>query len=591
MNKEILNRFWRYRENPRQFIEQFFHIETTPERIQGLLHRNIKPIRGKIYPFYFSKDQEILYEHFIKQRQQRKPVRLIVLKSRQQCSSTLWAAILFAETILNPNVKSLLIGNLENISLEIFAKINLFYSDLPKELQPTILTGQWAKRKVIFDNKNGTGLHSQIRVDVSGNKDAGAGTTPTHFLASEVARWFYPEEIMLSVMPGIPKEHGSVIILESTAQGYGNYFHQQYLLAKSKKTDFEAVFLPWYICRYYQKPLDKKWFDIPIDSEVDYQPEQELKKRYNLSDEQLYWRRQTIDNDCQGDPLKFMQEYPSDDNEAFISTEMNVFNVRKLQELSCRSYCCKGQKGDIKNNRFIPTFDGYWEIWEAPQEKSTYIFGVDSGTGIQNGDPNVTIVLRADTLDQVAEYHSHTDASIYAQDIIEGAKYFNNAFIIIEITGTGGGATLERIKDNYFNLYRWEKIDEFGKVITSKLGFETGAYTKGLLIQDIKDYINFDLGKIRSKVLISELMSYLKYANGKMEAANNCYDDRVMALGLCLRAYRSNQRRWETPLKKETKINNDYTYNLEEQVIYVPFKNRDKGEPLNQIIKTPYGNF
>lgn len=586
MKQQILNKIKKYKENPQSFIEQFFHIETTPERIKGLLGQDIQPIRGKIYPFYFSEEQKILYQHFISQRQQRKPIRLVVLKSRQQCSSTLWAALLFAEAILNTNIKGLLIANLESISLEIFGKIRLFYSDLPKELQPVIQSGQWARRKVIFDNKSGTGLRSQIRVDVSGNKDAGAGSTPTHFLATEVARWFFPEDIMLSVMPGIPKEHGTMIILESTARGYGNYFHQQYLMAKSNKTDFKAIFLPWFICKYYQKPLDSRWFDIPLDSEEYYQPERMLKEKYNLSDEQLYWRRFTIDNDCQGEPLNFMQEYPSDDIEAFVSTDMNIFNARKLQEISCRSYCHEGEKGDIKNNTFIPTFDGYWELWELPQTGITYIFGIDSGTGIVGGDPNTTIVIRADNLDQVAEIHCHTDASIYSQIIIEGAKFFNNAFLIIEITGSSGGALLERIKDKYYNLYLWERIDEFGKVITSKLGFETSSFTKQLLIQDIKDYINQDLGKIRSKALISELMTYIQHSDGKSGAASGCYDDRVMALGLCLRAYRSNQRRWEAFLKPKVNREDIYKFDSETRILTIP---RYEREQIYNQITTPYG--
>jgi len=586
MKQEILDKIRLYRADPRIFIEQFFHIETTAERIRGLLQRDISPIRGSIYPFYFSEDQKILYQHFIRQRRQRRPVRLIILKSRQQCSSTLWAAILFAEAILNPNVKGLLLANLEHIGREIFSKINLFYSDLPKMLQPTIKLSE--KRNLVFDNKEGTGLRSQIRVEVSANTDAGAGTSLTHFLGSEVARWFFPEKLMQSLMPGISKSANSMVVLESTARGYGNYFHLQYLDAKEGRTDFEAVFLPWFICKYYAKPLDTKWFDIPLDSEERYQPERELKARYSLTDEQLYWRRNTIDNECQGDPLKFIQEYPSNDIEAFISADMNVFNIRKLQELACRSYCHKGEKGDIRDNRFIPAYDGYWEIWEAPQPGVSYIFGVDSGTGIVGGDPNATVVLRADTLDQVAELHCHTDASTYSTAIVEGAKYYNNAFVIIEINGTSGGAVLERVKDKYYNLYLWETIDKFGKVVTNRLGWVTGRFTKPLLIQDARDYINQDLGKIRSPALIAELMSYLEHANGTIGAATGCYDDRAMAFMLCLRAYNSHQRRWESALKPNIAPTHVYEYNEATQTLTVPYRPRYQ-QGIEQINITPYG--
>ncbi|MEW6095782.1 MAG: hypothetical protein AB1567_04550 [bacterium] len=582
---EIKVKLKEYRDDPKQFIERFLHIETTPGRIQSLLHRDIKAIRGKIYPFYFSEEQKILYNIFIKQRQQRKPVRIIYLKSRQTCSTTFWAGLSFANAILEPNTKAIIIANQEDIAQIIYDKIDLFYKDLPPELKPEIT--QFSRLKGIkFDNKLGTGLKSEINTAVSANKDAAAGTSKTWFLGSEVARWFFPEEIMLSVDQTLPEEPHTVKVLETTARGYGNWFHQEWLRAKEKLTNLEPVFIPWFKHDYYRKYPDERFFDIPLNQEKRYGDESALKQNFNLTNDQLYWRRQTIDNKCQGDPLKFCQEYPSTDIEAFINTNLAVFNIRKLQELLYQ--CSPGKEGEIKNGFFHEVVGGQWTLWERVQPGVVYIFGIDSGTGVEGGDPNATIVLRADNLHQIAELHNHTDAKIYAQQIIEGAKYFNNAFLVPELTGSSGGALLERLKDKYYNIYRWERIDEFGKVITSKLGFETNLHTKGLVVEDIREYINFDLGKINSVELIRELMSYVELPNGKLSAIAGCKDDRVIAFGIALRGYRSRQRRWETPLKSKPEPILTAEYKPENNVLLVPSR-RYMHSSAKQYAYTDYG--
>ncbi len=60
--------------------------------------------------------------------------------------------------------------------------------------------------------------------------------------------------------------------------------------------------------------------------------ELKIKQRYNLDDEQIYWRRWTIKNKCNNRLDKFTQENPSNDIEAFISTGKNVFDSEVIQD-------------------------------------------------------------------------------------------------------------------------------------------------------------------------------------------------------------------------------------------------------------------
>lgn len=575
----------KWRDDPKQFIEKCFFIETSNQRIKDFFpNEEIKPLRGQIYPFKFTDGQNLIYNNYLKQCKAGKPVRQIILKPRQEGGSTCATALVFATTILNPNTYSLIIANLESSSIRLFNMVKLFLNELPfpQKYKPQVKTE--SKRKIVFDNKEGTGLHSEIRIDVSANKDAGRSATLQCFLGSEVSSWFYPEEVMLSVAQTIPDEPNTLKILESTAKGFGTYFHQQWLLAKEKAIDMEPIFIAWTQCKAYKRKLDERWFDVLLDSEERYKPEIELKKQYRLTDEQLYWRRYTIDNKCQGNPLKFCQEYPIIDVEAFISVAMNVFDVRKLQEIYYSLAHVNDEKGDIKDGRFQSCGDGYWTLWEKPEIDVAYIMGLDSGTGSEGGNPSVAIVLRADTLDQVGELVCHLPPTEFAKLAVEGAKYFNEAFLNPEITGCGL-AVIEQIKAlNYYNIYRWERADEYRKKITNKLGFETNIWSKNLLVNDIRDYINYDSGKIRSKVLINEMMNFLEYPDGKMGAGTGCNDDRVIAFGLTLRAWKSHQRQWEKPIRQKQEIP---TIDFYENRIEIPYQKRINSSPKQ--LWTPYG--
>ncbi len=105
---------------------------------------------------------------------------------------------------------------------------------------------------------------------------------------------------------------GTEIIYESTANGLGNFFHQQWKLAESKQSEFIAIFVPWFWQDEYRKELPK---DFNITDE-----EEELAKQYDLDDEQVYFMRQKIielsADGTDGDKA-FKQEYPMNASEAF----------------------------------------------------------------------------------------------------------------------------------------------------------------------------------------------------------------------------------------------------------------------------------
>lgn len=129
---------------------------------------------------------------------------------------------------------------------------------------------------------------------------------------SEVAYWPNASEHAKGILQAVPNSEGTEIFIESTANGQGNYFHEQWQLAERGLSDFIPIFIPWFWDDDYVK-------EVPIDF-VPSDEEEELIAYYNLSPSQIMWRRHKImDFSSRGvDGTKsFYQEYPCNSAEAF----------------------------------------------------------------------------------------------------------------------------------------------------------------------------------------------------------------------------------------------------------------------------------
>jgi len=82
--------------------------------------------------------------------------------------------------------------------------------------------------------------------------------------------------------------------------------------AQNGKGDFELFFSPWFWQVEYRKELPEDFHITP--------EEEKIKELYELDDQQIYWRRNKIEGAFKGDVKSFMQEYPANVEEAFISS-------------------------------------------------------------------------------------------------------------------------------------------------------------------------------------------------------------------------------------------------------------------------------
>ncbi|MCR4963295.1 MAG: hypothetical protein K6B40_05380 [Firmicutes bacterium] len=187
---------------------------------------------GELAPFVFNDAQKRLYAEIQRQRQAGQPVRIIILKARQMGFSTAVAGLFYHATVTRPNVHSMVVAHKADASANIFNKTKLFYEESPAFLRP--LRKAANSRELIFENPRAKersqrpGLRSRITIETALNKEAGRSATIHNLHISELAFWPYAAETMTSLLQAVPYHRQTMVIIESTANGLGGAFFEQW---------------------------------------------------------------------------------------------------------------------------------------------------------------------------------------------------------------------------------------------------------------------------------------------------------------------------------------------------------------------------
>ena len=269
------------------------------------LFLKIRPKEGALINFELNDAQRYLHRRLEKQKQETSMVKAIILKGRQQGCSTYVAARFFHLITHNKGMRACIFAHDANATNNLFTIAKRYYEECPDIMRPHV--GKSNVKELYFDI-----LNSGYKVATAGNKSAGRSDTIQLLHGSEMAFWENAADHAKGILQAVPHAKGTEIILESTANGMGNAFHQQWQLAENNESNFQAIFLPFY--------WQKEYRITPPAEFVMSSEEHELKRLFNLDDAQIYWRRQKItelSTDGMDGEIAFKQEYPFTAAEAF----------------------------------------------------------------------------------------------------------------------------------------------------------------------------------------------------------------------------------------------------------------------------------
>ena len=269
----------------------------------------IRTKEGSIEPFILNKAQKYLHDRLEQQLKDTGRIRALVLKGRQQGCSTYTEGRYYWKVTHRKGVQAFILTHEQPATDNLFKMVQRYHDSCHPLVKPH--TGSSNAKELVFDL-----LDSGYKLGTAGTKGTGRSATIQYFHGSEVAFWPNADDHAAGVMQAIPDADGTEVILESTANGVGNYFHRMWQQAEAGTGEYIPIFIPWFWQEEYQKHTNDD-FTASIE-------ELEYAELYKLTNKQVAWMRAKI-AEFKGDWTLFHQEYPATAQLAFQMSGENSF--------------------------------------------------------------------------------------------------------------------------------------------------------------------------------------------------------------------------------------------------------------------------
>lgn len=459
------------------------------------------------------------------------PVRIITLKARQLGISTLCEGIAFLWAFLHPGTNGAVVSHTDGQAMQLFEMTKRYWENWPL--------------KVLFKVKYNTrrqlqwqDTQSNLRVITAKNTDTLRGSTIHALHASEVAFWDDPETLWGGLEPSIPNRHGTFVCLESTANGVGNWFHEEWQRAELGESAFSPLFFPWYrhsATRIYGTTLTTVDLDVEERALYRTMTDEGLSQESILAS--LAFRRVEVRK--KGEDW-FHQEYPSTAEEAFLTSGNPIFPPVAVKECYNKKTGAQGRlyrtgRGDVV---FEPDPNGPLTIYVRPHpdpRPDRYFVGGDPAE-THTGDPACMQVIHRHTLEQVAVYHGHPTPGEFGEQMMLLGDFYGHAMLCPEVEG-GGTVAIDRIiRSGYGNVWSWKKPDRTSTG-ASTWGWLTSYQTKRWAIGTLKSLIIDRSINIHDSRTYHELLNFVEHPNGELgNVGRSGHDDTVMAFAIAITA-------------------------------------------------------
>jgi hypothetical protein len=508
--------------------------------------------KRELVPMILSPGQVRLREAIKKQRDQERPVRILYLKSRRIQATTGTAAEFFHSTGFRAGVHTVVLAHDETSVQNIFSIYERFHNKYKVFADFLRLPKSRVLSDRIYYEYGGDPESSFIQIHTAGNANFGRSFRITNVHFSEFPYYQDPGGTLAAVMSAVPKLPETTAIVEGTAKSIGDYFHKmwQASMDPSGESEWLGIFMGW-----WEHPTNRMPLAVPPDrfQESMSAEEREIKQRYNLSLEQLAWRRWTIHNDFNGDMTHFRREHPATPEEAFSANSRNRFSIPHVSKIHfpAGALCGELEVEDVgageKRLALMPNEHGALRVWRRPEKGRLYVLGADCAQGldINEGDgecdPDFSVgqVLDRDTGEQCAVLRARMMPGETGRYMARLGKWFNMAQICGEVNPGGGGVSmLEAILNADYPsgliYHRPVTADQDPQVRGDRIGWSTSGVSRPILISLLDETIRQLAITLHCPITVGELMTFVIKANGKAEHQKGCHDDAVIALALAM---------------------------------------------------------
>lgn len=486
--------------DPRFFIERFFWIV---DKNQAEVPFRFNPIQKRYYADRTHND--------------------LILKARKEGLSSLILGLWLHACLFVRNTRAVVVSHEAESTKRLFSRVKFYLSSMGlKDKKFEFQLNDDSQNHISFQDTN-----SSFWIGTAGSKSFGRGDDITHLHLSEVAH-YQDQTILTGVLEAcIPNAWR---VMETTANGTGEVFQKLWMRAKNKEPG-----VPW-IPHFYS------WFDDPsMTAEVSKgytfsADDAKFKAKHKLSDGQVYWYRmkeaEMVDKNL------LPQEYPSDDQEAFVSTGVGAFDKGGLaeQDKMVREPAWTGYlRDDVRGVEFLADSNGPLKIWKQPLPGSQYFIAADVAKGVEGGDFSIALVIDRSNWEVVAKFKDRIEVLEFGRKLYGLGLFYNTAKIAVEVwpgPGLATGAELSKMGYPVEALYHRLKWDGEKHTTRPEVGWVTDERGRYDLITSLQGAISHRRILIRDKEALDETRAFQRNIRGRYEARSGAHDDHVIALGI-----------------------------------------------------------
>lgn len=505
----------------------------------------IRKKSGETVPLLLTGPQQRVVDKVKSIRRRNKPVRLVILKGRQEFVSTVAASLIYRECAFLPGQHGLCMGDIYKTSGNLWS----YYEQFQSSYRPFAGISQLTPERALKGKRISWAGDSYVDFGTAERDTSGRSFSIRHLHLSEYAFYGDAATLMTGLMQSVPDDPGTTVIVESTANGLGGEFYDLWMRSQDPQEcgDWEFLFLTWLEHPEYTMPLD-----MPRDVfQRSMTPEEiSLHQGFGATFEQLAWRRAKIKNACAGNVDTFHQEYPSYPEEAFLVSGRPVFDAAALARMPIDREPIVGRlklTEDFPSQRiFLELAEkGELTVFRRPDRQRRYAIGIDTSRGIDRAeggagktDPDYCVanVLDVDTGEQVASLRGRFSPKHWSEQLIVLGRWYNTAWLVPE-ANENGLAVIEYLTIGYpiTQLYRRKPLpDQRGSINLNELGWWTDTRTRPQLINTLDTAIREGAVIIRKANTLQECRTFIYKPTGKSEGQAGCHDDEVLALALAV---------------------------------------------------------
>ena len=394
-----------------------------------------------------------------------------------------------------------------------------------------------SERKIRCIGFKGQKRNNTVRYHTAMSGESGRGGTAQAIILDEVAFYKNVGVIEKGAVSSVPNNGLSMLVYVSTANGINEFYDR--VVEAQNNPEMEFLFLPWFLMEEYiskpspdfAKTLTK--YEQEILKEMD---KWEIPEHLRLP--KLAWYRNHLITKKGNDLSAMRQEFPSNWQEPFVSSDSPVFSTSllleemKKEKIEPLGYATYTPEGKIVNGN-------EWDIaiYNKPILGRKYEMVIDPAFGGEEADNTSVRVLDKITLEDQAVYVSKNEPEDIAELAYALGKYYNTARINVENNRGELLITLLRNRgysNFYFDAKRYNRNNPY-KAVGTKMTVSSKA--KG--IERLKSLMNLGKYMPKDEETLQELLHFNYVGKGGSRKAQACgnkpdgtpyHDDLVMGL-------------------------------------------------------------